>query len=318
MEMRTLVAEVARKARLPEWRMFALMAAANARPLDVLGNGIGAREWTTLMVTGTLTSFIALLVPTYVVTNSPELALLFATITALLLGYALFMLPSLLAARRSEEMERALPGFLSALVSVYSTTRNMRTALIETADADHGAVSRELRQAVTHYELTGDEGEAFRRLTNGVQKKNVKAAFELVSASLATGIDVSDSLNLLAKGVSASLEAQDDKNAKTGIMTWSMVSASAFFFPFIAAIGYDALLMLEKLNGAPLYADSEKGLLLFTLAAYALLSVAQDAMFIGSVRSNSIARGMAAYFPLLAFIAMLVMAVVVRMGGVLL
>ena len=78
MEMRTLVAEVARKARLPEWRMFALMAAANARPLDVLGNGIGAREWTTLMVTGTLTSFIALLVPTYVVTNSPELALLFA------------------------------------------------------------------------------------------------------------------------------------------------------------------------------------------------------------------------------------------------
>ena len=315
MELREILQSVAGSRFAPDSKFVAGLAARSMDSLEMLNIKIDARGMSAVVLTGALIGFVCVLLPVYIFTSSPLLAPLIALMAALLFAYAVLALPQMLAARKVEKMERALPSYLSGLVSVYSGMRNMRAALMNSLDVDYGPLSAEVKEALVMYELTGDEERSFKRLTKARGARNVGAAFELITASLASGIDVSESLNLVARDSSSSLEANDEKNAKTGITTWSMASSSAFFFPLISAIGYDAMIMLESLNGTPIYSPAEKGLLFFTIVAYAFFAVSMDSMFIGTVRNNSMARGMATYFVPFAVIALAVIGFTIKFGS---
>jgi hypothetical protein len=284
--------------------------------VNVIRSELSASEWAVLVALSSMIGFLVLLLPLYALTESPLLTLLFSLIGAIFIGYVVLTIPTMLAFMKVERMERTLPLFLSHVTAVYSDRKNMRDALLSVMPMDYGQLSSELKESISNFEVSGNPKTAFRRLRETIDCRSINRAFDLITKSIESGIDVSESLSILTNNITSDLDAESEKSSRIGLSTWMIFLSSSFFYPLFAGMGYNITLILEELMGAPLYSGSEKQLLLFSLLVYMLLANALDSMFIGQVRYGSVKRGLIIVFPLMLLIASVVFVVSMKLAGV--
>jgi len=220
-----------------------------------------------------------------------------------------------MAFMKVESMERAMPLFLSHLTAVYADRKNMRDALLSVMPMDYGRLSSELRESISNFEVSGNPKTAFRRMRETIGSRSINRAFDLITKSIESGIDVSESLSILTNNITSDLDAENEKSSRICLSTWMILLSSSFFYPLFAGMGFNITLILEELMGAPLYSAIEKQLLLFSLLVYMLLANALDAMFIGQVRYGSVKRGLIMVFPLMLLTASVVFVVSMKLAG---
>jgi hypothetical protein len=283
--------------------------------VDVIRGELTASEWTVLVALSSIVGFIVLLLPAYALTSSPSLTLIFSLLGALFIGYVVVTIPTMLAFMKVESLERAMPLFLSHLTAVYSDRKNMRDALLSMMPMDYGQLSVELREAISNFEVSGNPRTSFRRLRETIDSRSVNRAFDLITKSIDSGIDVSESLSMLVNNITSDRDAEAEKNSRVGLSTWMILLSSSFFYPLFAGMGYNIMLLLEGLMGTPLYSAIDKQFLLFSLLVYMLLANALDAMFIGQVRYGSVKRGLIMVFPLMLLIAVVVFTASMKLAG---
>ncbi len=284
--------------------------------VDVIRGELTASEWTLLVALSAMVGFIVLLLPVYALTNSPALAIIFSLLGAIFIGYVVVTIPTILASMKTENMERAMPLFLSHLTAVYSDRKNMRDALLSMMPMDYGQLSLELRESISNFEVSGNPKTSFRRLSKTIRCRSINRAFDLITKSIDSGIDVSESLSILTNNITSDLDAEVEKNSRIGLSTWMILLSSSLFYPLFAGMGYNITLILEGLIGSPLYSAVDKQLLLFSLLVYMLLANALDSMFIGQVRYGSVKRGLIMVFPLMLLISTVVFTVSMKLAGI--
>ncbi|MEM3555291.1 MAG: hypothetical protein QXF56_01025 [Candidatus Micrarchaeia archaeon] len=283
--------------------------------MDVMRSELNASEWAVLVALSSCVGFLILLLPLYSTTGSPELTLIFSLLGAIFIGYIVMTIPMLLSYMKVEGMEKAMPLFLSHLTAIYSERKNMRDALLSVMSLDYGKLSPELREAVSKFEVSGNPKTAFRRLRETIKSRKINRAFDLITNSIETGVDVSESLTLLTSNITSDFDAESERRSRVDLSTWMIFLSSAFFYPFFAGMGYNVILLLESLMGAPLYSELEKQFLLFSLITYMMLANVLDAMFIGEVRYGSVRRGLMMVFPVMFLVASVVFVVSMRFAG---
>jgi hypothetical protein len=284
--------------------------------VDAIRGELTASEWTALVALCSMLGFIILLFPIYALTNSPALTLVFSLLGAIFIGYVVVTIPTIMSFMKIERMERSMPLFLSHLTAVYSDRKNMRDALLSMMPMDYGQLSVELREAISNFEVSGNPKTSFRRLTETIQCRSINRAFDLITKSIDSGIDVSESLSILTNDITSDLDADMEKNSRISLSTWMILLSSSLFYPLFAGMGYNITGILEGLMGSALYSAIDKQLLLFSLLVYMLLANALDAMFIGQVRYGSVKRGLIIVFPLMLLISTVVFTVSMKLAGV--
>jgi hypothetical protein len=284
--------------------------------VEVIKGELSASEWTVLMTLSAVVGFLVLLLPLYAVTGSSLLTVIFSLLGAIFIGYVVMTIPTILAFMKIERMERVMPLFLSHLTAVYSERKNMRDALLSMMPMDYGQLSLELRESISNFEVSGNPKTSFRRLRETIGCRSINRAFDLITKSIDSGIDVSESLSILTNNITSDLDAESEKNSRIGLSTWLILLSSSFFYPLFAGMGYNITLILEGLMGATLYSMIDKQLLLFSLLVYMLLANALDAMFIGQVRYGSVKRGLIIVFPLMLLVACMVFTASMKLAGV--
>ncbi|NYZ76234.1 hypothetical protein H0N98_03215 [Candidatus Micrarchaeota archaeon] len=284
--------------------------------VSVIRGELNASEWTVLVALCSMLGFIVLIFPLYALTNSPPLAVVFSLLGAIFIGYVVVTIPTIMAFMKIERMERAMPLFLSHLTAVYSDRKNMRDALLSMMPMDYGQLSLELREAISNFEVSGNPKTSFRRLRETINCRSINRAFDLITKSIDSGIDVSESLSILTNNITSDLDAEMDKNSRISMSTWMILLSSSLFYPLFAGMGYNITLILEGLMGSPLYSAIDKQLLLFSLLVYMLLANALDSMFIGQVRYGSVKRGLIIVFPLMLLISTVVFTVSMKLAGI--
>lgn len=284
--------------------------------VDVIRSDLTASEWTVLVALSSLIGFLALLIPLYSAVGSPELTLIFSLLGGVFVGYVVMTIPTLLAFMKIDGMERAMPLFLSHLTAVYSERKNMRDALLSVMSIDYRVLSPELRESVSNFEVSGNPKTAFRRLRETIKSRKVNRAFDLITKSIESGVDVSESLTMLTNDITSDFEVESERKSRVDLSTWMIFLSSGLFYPMFAGMGYNILLLLEGLMGAPLYSELEKQFLLFSLLVYMLLASALDSMFIGQVRYGSARRGLMMLFPVLLAMACVVFILSMKLAGV--
>lgn|GEM_PF-1848087 len=283
---------------------------------DIIRSELTASEWAVLVALSSCIGFIVLLLPLYSTTGSPELTLIFSLLGAIFIGYIVMTMPMLLAYMKIDGMERVMPLFLSHLIAIYSERKNMRDALLSVMSVEYGKLSPELREAVSNFEVSGNPKTAFRRLRETIKSRKVNRAFDLITKSIETGVDVSESLTLLTNNITSDFDAESERRSRIDLSTWMIFLSSAFFYPFFAGMGYNVILLLESLMGAALYSELEKQFLLFSLITYMLVANVLDAMFIGEVRYGSVRKGIMMVFPVMFLMASVVFVISMRFAGV--
>jgi hypothetical protein len=284
--------------------------------VGVIRGELTASEWTVLITLSSMVGFVVLLLPLYALTGSPLLTLLFSLMGAIFVGYVILTIPTILAFMKVESMERAMPLFLSHLTAVYSDRKNMRDALLSMMPMNYGPLSSELRESISNFEVGGNPKTSFRRLRETINCRSINRAFDLITKSIESGIDVSESLSILINNITSDLDAESEKNSRIGLSTWMILLSSSFFYPLFAGMGYNITLILEGLMGTPLYSAIDKQLLFFSLLVYMLLANALDSMFIGQVRYGSAKRGLIIVFPLMLLIAIIVFTASMKLAGI--
>jgi len=284
--------------------------------VNVIRGELTASEWTVLVALSSIVGFLVLILPLYALMNSPPLALLFSLLGAIFVGYVTLTIPTVLAFMKIESMEKTVPLFLSQLTAIYSERKNMRDALLSVMSMDYGKLSPELRESISNFEVSGNSKTAFRRLRETINSRSINRAFDLITKSIESGVDVAESLSMLTNNITSDFDAESEKSSRIGLSVWMIFLSSALFYPLFAGMGYSITLILEGLMGTPLYSGLEKQLLLFSLLVYMLLANALDAMFIGQVRYGSVKRGLMVVFPLMLLIASVVFLVSMRLGGI--
>lgn len=284
--------------------------------VDVIRGELTASEWTVLVALCSMLGFIILLLPVYALTDSPPLAVIFSLLGGIFIGYIVVTIPTILAFMKIEKMEKTMPLFLSHLTAVYSERKNMRDALLSMMPMDYGPLSGELRDSISNFEVSGNPKTSFRRLRETIDCRSINRAFDLITKSIDSGIDVSESLSILTNEISSDLDAESDKNSRVGLSTWMILLSSSFFYPLFAGMGYNITVILESLMGAPLYSAADKQLLLFSLLVYMLLANALDAMFIGQARYGSVRRGLIIVFPIMLLVAVIVFTASMKLSGI--
>ena len=265
---------------------------------DIVGGPRGPDYWARTTITAGLASFVIIFALTLLVTGSLPYAALTAPVVALLAGYTVTTRPQAAAQTKIDGIERALPMFLSHLVSTYADRKNMRDALIASTVVDYGPLTPELLRAMRLYEATADVDQAFWRLRN-FKNRYVTRTFDIIAFAMETGVDIVTTLNMLTGDIQQNIEAKDDKNSRTGLSVWMVFASSALFYPLFAGVGFTIITVLETLLGAQLYTPKDKGLLLFTLVCYMFIAVLLDASYIGQVRYNSVKKGLVRFLPLM-------------------
>ena len=284
--------------------------------IDVIRGELTASEWTVLVALCSMLGFIVLIFPIYALTNSPALTVIFSVLGGIFIGYVVVTIPTIMAFMKIERMERSMPLFLSHLTAVYSDRKNMRDALLSMMPMDYGQLSLELREAISNFEVSGNPKTSFRRLSETIQCRSINRAFDLITKSIDSGIDVSESLSILTNDITSDLDGEVEKNSKISLSTWMILMSSSLFYPLFAGMGYNITLILEGIMGTSLYSAVDKQLLLFSLLVYMLLANALDAMFIGQVRYGSVRRGLIIVFPLMLLISTVVFTVSMKMAGI--
>jgi uncharacterized membrane protein YjjP (DUF1212 family) len=284
--------------------------------MSVIKSELTASEWTVLVTLSAIVGFIVLLLPIYALTNSPPLTLIFSLLGGIFIGYVIVTVPTMLAFMKIESMEKSMPLFLSQLTAIYSERKNMRDALLSMMPMEYGQLSLELRESISNFEVSGNPKTSFRRLRETIDCRNINRAFDLITKSIESGIDVSESLGILTNNITSDLDAESEKNSRISLSTWMILLSSSFFYPLFAGMGYNITLILEGLIGTPLYSAIDKQLLLFSLLVYMLLANALDAMFIGQVRYGSMRRGLIIVFPVMLLIAIVVFTASMRLAGI--
>jgi len=269
---------------------------------DIVGGPKGPDYWARTAITAALAGYLAVFALALLATGSLLYAILAAPVVALLAAYTVTTMPQSAAHAKIEAIERALPMFLSHLVSTYADRKNMRDALIASSVVDYGQLTPELLLAMRIYEATSDVEQAFWRLKN-FKNRYVTRTFDIISFAMETGVDIVETLNMLTGDIQQNIEARDDKNSRTGLSVWMVFAASALFYPLFAGVGFTIMTVLETLLGASLYTPKDKGLLLFTLVCYMFIGVVIDAAYIGQVRYNSVRKGLVRFLPMMFGVA---------------
>jgi len=281
---------------------------------DVLGTGRTPEEWAGFLITVAAATFVVSFLLVLAFTFNFLYAVIMAPIAAFLVAYTITTLPVNSANQKIEQMERAMPLFISHLVATYVERRNMHDALLASTTVSYGPLTEEVVKAMQKFEISADTEEAFYRI-RGFSNRYITRTFEIIALSLDTGVDVSESLNMLTSNIQQQMEARDEKNSRTGLSTWMIFASSAFFFPLFAGVGLTILNVLEQLLGSRLYSEVDKNFLLFILGSYLFVAVVMDSVYIGQVRYNSVKRGLLRFFPLMIGVAIAVFFLSMKLLG---
>ncbi|VVC04116.1 Uncharacterised protein [Candidatus Burarchaeum australiense] len=272
---------------------------------DIIGGPKGPDYWARTAITAGLAGFALSFILIIFFTGSILYGLLGAILVGFLAGYTVTTRPQSAAIAKVDAMERALPLFLSHLISTYASRKNMRDALLMSSRIDYGPLTGELVGAMRIYEATSDVNQAFYRF-KGFGNRYITRTFDLISFSMESGVDIVKTLNMMTSDIQQIIEARDDKNSRTGLSVWMVFASSALFYPLFAGVGFTILAILENLLGAHLYSANDKGLLLFILLAYMVIGVCIDAVYIGQVRYNSVKQGIVKFLPFMLGVAIAV------------
>ncbi|RLG20378.1 hypothetical protein DRN67_00015 [Candidatus Micrarchaeota archaeon] len=273
---------------------------------EIIGGPKGPDYWARTAIRAGLAGVLLSAVLVYFLSGSMLYAFAASPVVGFFAGYAVTTLPQSRAHAKIEAIERALPLFLSHLVSTYASRRNMREALLMSAHVDYGPLTKELVDAMRIYEATADVEQAFYRL-KGFENRHITRTFDIISFAMESGVDIAKTLNMLTSDIQQNIEARDDKNSRTGLSVWMVFASSALFYPLFAGVGVTIITILETLLGAQLYSANDKGLLFFTLVFYLVVAVIIDAIYIGQVRYNSVRKGIVRFLPLMLGVAVAVL-----------
>lgn len=272
---------------------------------EIIGGPRGPDYWARTAITAGLAGFVLSFALTFIFTGSFLYSVVAAPLVGLFAGYVITTRPQAMAHAKIDQIERALPLFLSHLVSTYASRKNMRDALLMSAHVDYGPLTQELVGAMRIFEASADVEQAFYRLRS-FGNRHISRTFDMIAFAMESGVDIAKTLNMLTSDIQQNIEARDDKNSRTGLSVWMVFASSALFYPLFAGVGFTIITILETLLGAQLYSANDKGLLLFTLLAYMAIAVVIDAIYIGQVRYNSVKSGIVRFLPLMLGVAAVV------------
>ena len=273
-----------------------------ATDCEVTGGPRGADYWARTAITAGLAGFVLSFALVFIFAGSFLYAVIASPLVGLFAGYVVTTRPQAMAHAKVERIERALPLFLSHLVSTYASRKNMRDALLMSAHVDYGPLTQELVGAMRIFEATADVEQAFSRLRS-LENRHITRTFDIIAFAMESGVDIAKTLNMLTSDIQQNIEARDDKNSRTGLSVWMVFASSALCYPLFAGVGFTIITILETLLGARLYSANDKGLLLFTLLTYMVAAVILDAIYIGQVRYNSVRKGVVRFLPLMLGVA---------------
>ncbi|MFH1256134.1 MAG: type II secretion system F family protein [Candidatus Diapherotrites archaeon] len=219
--------------------------------------------------------------------------------------------PYLLASRRIDEIEDALPDALKQMADTLKSGGTYEYALREVATAEYGALKDEMANVLTKLEEGENFETALTTLSDNIDSRIVKRTVTIIVDSVRAGAGLADILEDIAEDVRAIHRINRERKSRTLMQAAFMFTAGGIVAPAIfgfvdtiikvlttAARGVGSAEIAARI---PLAIDAASkinlGIQIFIVAQAAITSVMISLMREGKPSKSII------YFPLLLFIA---------------
>ncbi|MCR4369036.1 MAG: type II secretion system F family protein [archaeon] len=231
--------------------------------------------------------------------------LIFFVIVDLMVGY-----PYLLAARRIEQIEEALPDALRQMADTLRAGGTYEYALREIATAEYGPLKKEMNEVLRKLEEGENFSNALLSISRNVDSRLVQRTMTIIVDSVNAGAGLANVLEQISEDVRAAHRINKERKSRTVMQVIFMVVAGGIVAPMI--FGFVSTISGLLISAAAaVVSASEKaealravGVISLAIQAYIFIETFATSVMISVMREGKLGKSII-YFPGLLFIAYL-------------
>jgi len=236
---------------------------------------------------------------------SPLVALvIFLVVVDLMLGY-----PYMLAIRRINAIERALPDALKQLADILKAGGTYEYALREIATSDYGPLSKEMQEVLRKMEEGENLEDSLNGLARNIDSRLVKRTISIINDAIKAGAGLADILDEIADDVRAMHRIAKERIGGTMLQVIFIVTAGSMIAPIIMGMITTVVQLLIE-TAAGITADktviveaiAARNLIVLMMQIYLIIEVVTSGMMIALTREGKINKSLI-YIPILLLIA---------------
>ncbi len=230
--------------------------------------------------------------------------IVFVVAVDLLLGY-----PYLLAVRRTNAIEEALPDALKQMADILKAGGTYEYALREIVTAGYGPLSKELENVLRKLEEGENLENSLRSFSDNVDSTLVKRTVIIIIDSIKAGAGLADVLDEIADDVRELHRIARERIGGTKLQVWFIIGAGSFIAPAIVGLISTVInLLMQAALGLDLtpqqieQAMATNGMIILLLQAYILIEVGAGSIMISLIREGKMNKSII-NLPILLLIA---------------
>jgi len=222
----------------------------------------------------------------------------------IVLGY-----PYILALRKTDSIEEALPDALKQMADVLKAGGTYEFALREVATAEYGALTKEIEFVLRKIEEGENLENALRDFAEGIDSRLIKRAVTVIIDAVKAGAGLADMLDDIAEDIRAMHRIEKERVTETQLQVLFMIAAGAIVAPII--LGLVSSIIDLFINAATNLNVNEqeiaesitsKNIILLLIQLYILVEVVAASAMIAMMRHGRIGKSIV-YIPVLLLIA---------------
>ena len=229
--------------------------------------------------------------------------LAFVVVIDLMIGY-----PYLMAVKRIEEIEEALPDALRQMADTLKAGGTYEYALREIATSEYGPLKKEMNEVLRKLEEGENFDNSLKTLSENVDSRLVKRTITIIIDSVRAGAGLAGVLEEISEDVREAFRINKDRKARTAMQVIFMFAAGGaiapMIFGFVSTITHVLLTASAGVASAAEQASAIKalGIISISIEAYIFIETAITSVMISIMRDGKAGKSII-YFPILLFIA---------------
>ncbi len=230
--------------------------------------------------------------------------IVFLVILDLVLGY-----PYIIALRKIDAIEEALPDALKQMADVLKAGGTYEFALREVATSEYGPLTKEIELVLRKIEEGQSLENSLRDFSDNINSRLIKRSVTVIIDAVKAGAGLAEVLDDIADDIRAMHRIERERVAETQLQVLFMVAAGAIVAPTILGLVssvidlfISAATSLNVSEKSVAEAVSAKNAILLLIQAYIFIEVVSASVMIAIMRHGKIGKSMV-YIPVLLLIA---------------